>query len=209
MPAFPPVRAGLLLRHRLRTALRRVRRTAGLGLALGAVLLVALSPARGGADPPRPERPPGAGQGTATEQEPPPPRTAPEELVRAPVRIADEEVVRLLEPGDRVDVLAGPPTSAFAAADQGGASRAGPVPGADAAAGARTEPDGGATADVLARRARVVRVPERKTRTDAGGAVTGSLAAHGALVVLSVPRSTAARLLGRAALGAPLAVTLR
>ncbi|MCZ7414776.1 MULTISPECIES: hypothetical protein [unclassified Streptomyces] len=188
-----------------------MRRTAGLGLALGAVLLVALSPGRGGADPPRSEPPAdAAAQGIAAEQEPSPPRPAPKELVQTPVRIADEDVVRLLTPGDRVDVLAGPPASAFAAApDPDGGSRAGPGAGADAAAGAHTEPDGGATATVLAQRARVVQVPEPDPRTHAGGAVTGTLAANGALVVLSVPRSTAARLVGRAALGAPLAVTLR
>ena len=86
--------------------------------------------------------------------------------VAAPVRIADAATVRLLRPGDRVDVIAA-----------GG-------PGADG------------DARVIARGARVEKVPEA---VDDGGS--------GALVVLSVPRSTAARLVGASAT-ARLAVTL-
>jgi Flp pilus assembly protein CpaB len=88
-------------------------------------------------------------------------------LVTAPVRIADGATVRLLRPGDRVDVIA---------AEQTGT---------------------GGDAQVVARGARVTRVPE---------ALDGT-AEEGALVMLSVPRSTAARLAG-ASTTAQLAVTL-
>jgi Flp pilus assembly protein CpaB len=87
--------------------------------------------------------------------------------VTAPVRIADAATVRLLRPGDRVDVIAAEET----------------VPGGDAR--------------VVARGARVTKVPEPLE-----GAADG-----GALVVLSVPRATAVRLAGASAT-ARLAVTL-
>jgi hypothetical protein len=87
--------------------------------------------------------------------------------VTAPVRIADAATVRLLRPGDRVDVIAAE----------------GAVPGGDAR--------------VVARGARVTKVPEP---------VEGA-GDSGALVVLSVPRATAARLAGASATGR-LAVTL-
>ena len=86
--------------------------------------------------------------------------------VAAPVRIADAATVRLLRPGDRVDVIAA----------------GGPAADGDAR--------------VVARGARVAKVPEA---VDDGRS--------GALVVLSVPRSTAARLVGASAT-ARLAVTL-
>jgi hypothetical protein len=78
------------------------------------------------------------------------------------VRIADGATVRLLRPGDRVDVVA---------ADSGGEAR------------------------VVATGARVTEVPD-VTATESG-----------ALVVLSVPRASAARLAGASAT-ARLAVTL-
>lgn len=81
----------------------------------------------------------------------------PVRLVSAPVRIADAETVRLLRPGDRVDVVA-----------SGG-------PGA-------------AEARVVARGARVERVPPAAD----GGGPSG----EGALIVLAVPRATAAGLAG-------------
>jgi Flp pilus assembly protein CpaB len=87
--------------------------------------------------------------------------------VAAPVRIADAATVRLLRPGDRVDVIAAGETAA------------------------------GGEARVVARGARVAKVPE------AAGGPEGS----GALVVLAVPRATAARLAGAGAT-ARLAVTL-
>ncbi|MHC3470724.1 RcpC/CpaB family pilus assembly protein [Streptomyces sp. 7R007] len=91
--------------------------------------------------------------------------------VSAPVRIADAATVRLLRPGDRVDVIA-----------------------------AQETPTGG-DARVVARGARVTKVPE-----PLGGTMDGA-SENGALVVLSVPRATAARLAGASAT-ARLAVTL-
>jgi Flp pilus assembly protein CpaB len=88
-------------------------------------------------------------------------------MVTAPVRIADGATVRLLRPGDRVDVIAAQETA------MGGEAR------------------------VVARGALVTEVPE--FASEAGGT--------GALVVLSVPRDTAARLAG-ASTTARLAVTL-
>ena len=87
--------------------------------------------------------------------------------VTAPVRIADAATVRLLRPGDRVDVIAAAETA------------------------------GGGDARVVARGVRVTKVPEPLEDTPDAGA----------LVVLSVPRDTAARLAGASAAGR-LAVTL-
>lgn len=89
------------------------------------------------------------------------------QTVTAPVRIADAASVRLLQPGDRVDVVAAEDASA------------------------------GGVARVLARGVRVTDVPEP---------LEGA-AESGALVVLSAPRATAARLVGASAT-ARLAVTL-
>ncbi|MFI1824987.1 RcpC/CpaB family pilus assembly protein [Streptomyces sp. NPDC020412] len=111
-------------------------------------------------------------------------------LVSAPVRIADAATVRLLRPGDRVDVIAAPePTGTGASADA--------VP----------------EARVVAAGVRVESVPERGGRIPGGPAPDGADAgveaaagdpvgdgsAGGALVVLSVPRDTAAELAGAAA----------
>ena len=88
-------------------------------------------------------------------------------MVTAPVRIADGATVRLLRPGDRVDVIAAEQTAT------------------------------GGDARVIAHGALVTKVPEPSdSATDSG-----------ALVALSVPRSTAARLVG-ASTTARLAVTL-
>ena len=89
------------------------------------------------------------------------------ETVSAPVRIADGATVRLLQPGDRVDVIAAEESAL------------------------------GGDARVVARGARVTKVPEPSAGVTEGGA----------LVVLAVPRSTAARLAG-ASTTARLAVTL-
>ncbi|WP_192817037.1 MULTISPECIES: hypothetical protein [Streptomyces] len=168
VPEFAPVRPrarrfrpGLPLRGRARAV------TAALVVA-GAALAVAL-PA-GGAVPP-------AEQPTATvtvadaregPAEPPPPA----ELVAAPVRIADAEVVRLLAPGDVVDVLAADPGAA--------------------------EP-----ARVVARRAEVADIPGRDEAPREPGLLAPT---EGALLVLTVPRATAAELAGAAA-GSLLAVS--
>ncbi|WP_307813338.1 hypothetical protein [Streptomyces sp. N35] len=76
----------------MRRALRRRRRTLAAGLAVAAATL-----ALGGRAAPEPTEDSGAA---------PAPAARPVELVSAPVRIADAAAVRLLEPGDRVDVVA-------------------------------------------------------------------------------------------------------
>ncbi|KUM71958.1 hypothetical protein [Streptomyces curacoi] len=153
VPHFAPVRvrSGRYHLHRL---VRHRRRAVAAGLAVTAAALVAAGPreddrARGHpvAEPVRQHR--------AVER------------VLAPVRIADGATVRLLRPGDRVDVIAAEETAT------------------------------GGDAQVVARGARVAKVPEPLE----------SAAESGALVVLSVPRATAARLAGASAT-ARLAVTL-
>ncbi|MFH7597522.1 hypothetical protein WDV06_20815 [Streptomyces racemochromogenes] len=91
MPPFPPLRVGRA-RGRLRRAVRRRRRIASAGLAVVAAAL-----AVGGADA-------RASRGAAPPEVKPPPAAV--RLVSAPVRIADAATVRLLRPGDRVDVVA-------------------------------------------------------------------------------------------------------
>ncbi len=153
VPHFAPVRVrgG---RYQLRRLVRHRRRAVAAGLAVTAAALVAAGPratdpARGHpvADPVRKHRA--------------------VEMVAAPVRIADGATVRLLRPGDRVDVVAAQETAT------------------------------GGDARVVARGARVTEVPEP---LDNG-------ADRGALVVLSVPRATAAHLAGASAT-ARLAVTV-
>ncbi|MFC9507870.1 hypothetical protein [Streptomyces sp. NPDC057002] len=172
VPRFDPVRvrggryrSGRLGRHR--------RRALAVGLAVTATALVAAGPRDGDGARGQPrgqspahtasvsgERSAGTGgAGTAG--------AAGAGAVTAPIRIADAATVRLLRPGDRVDVIAAEGTA----------------PGGDAR--------------VVARGARVTKVPEPLE-----GATDG-----GALVVLSVPRATAARLAGASAT-ARLAVTL-
>ncbi|MFD4772622.1 hypothetical protein [Streptomyces sp. NPDC058427] len=87
-------------------------------------------------------------------------------LVSAPVRIADAATVRLLRPGDHVDVIA--------------------------------SEEAGADARILARGARVTQVPQ---------ASADASTENGALIVLSVPRATAATLAG-VGVSAGLAVIL-
>ncbi|MFE9612054.1 hypothetical protein [Streptomyces sp. NPDC006012] len=162
IPQFAPVRVrgG---RYGLQRLVRHRGRALAAGLAVTAAVLVAAGP-QAATDPHRPERARGH---PAIE---PARRTAAGaavEAVTAPVRIADAAAVRLLRPGDRVDVIAAP------------------------------DPATGGAARVIARGARVTRLPE-----PLDGAVES-----GALVVLSVPRATAARLVGASAT-ARLAVTL-
>ncbi|MGW3174818.1 hypothetical protein [Streptomyces sp. NPDC001153] len=159
VPQFPPVRVrgG---RYQLQRLVRHRRRAIAAGLAVTAAALVAAGP-RTEARPHRVEQ---ARKHPVTV---PVRRHAAVDLVAAPVRIADAATVRLLRPGDRVDVIA---------------------------AG---DPTAGGAAQVLARGVRVTEVPEPLE----DGAESG------ALVVLSVPRGTAARLVGAGAT-ARLAVTL-
>lgn len=153
VPHFAPVRVrgG---RYQLQRLVRHRRRAVAAGLAVTAAALVVAGP-------------------RATEQSRGHPVAEPVrkhravEVVAAPVRITDTAAVRLLRPGDRVDVIAARETAT------------------------------GGDARVVARGARVTRVPE-PLDDDPG---------NGALVVLSVPRATAARLAG-AGVTARLAVTL-
>ncbi|MFG3349196.1 hypothetical protein ACGF1Z_29575 [Streptomyces sp. NPDC048018] len=157
VPHFDPlrVRGG---KARLRRALRRRRRAPAAVLAMTAAALAATGAA--GADDPVPQPPPQVRGHHAP---------APAPLVSAPVRIADAATVRLLRPGDRVDVIAAPNSGL----------------------------GGGGEARVVASGARVDEVPRPgETRSDGG-----------ALVVLSVPRSTATALAG-AGITSQLAVTL-
>nr|WP_026171666.1 hypothetical protein [Streptomyces sp. SID4923] len=147
VPAFPPLRVRVSAGQRLRRAMWRQRRSMAAGLALTAAALAVSGLAGGGAGGQSGD----TARAVSRERASPPVR-----LVSAPVRIADAETVRLLRPGDRVDVVA-----------SGG-------PGA-------------AEARVVARGARVERVPS----ADGGG-----LSGEGALIVLAVPRATAAGLAG-------------
>ncbi|WP_329875534.1 hypothetical protein [Streptomyces sp. SP18CS02] len=158
MPQFAPlrVRGG---RHRLRHAVRRGRRALAAGLAVTAAVLAASG--MPGAD--------GAGASAGAGPRAAPSRARPVEVVSAPVRIADGATVRLLRPGDRVDVIA--------------------------ATDSPTRHDDGVR--VVVAGARVAAIPE------AAGASTDG----GALIVLSVPRTTAAELAG-AGTTSRLAVTL-
>ncbi|MFJ8310540.1 MULTISPECIES: hypothetical protein [unclassified Streptomyces] len=94
VPFFPPlrVRGG---RHRLRRTLRKRRRAMAAGLAVTAAALAVSSPQAA-------ERPHPVAAPAPPERGP----TRPAAMVSAPVRIADAETVRLLHPGDRVDVIA-------------------------------------------------------------------------------------------------------
>ncbi|WP_333768570.1 hypothetical protein [Streptomyces sp. IBSBF 2435] len=100
------------------------------------------------------------------------------ELVRAPVRIADAAAVRLLRPGDRVDILAA--TRVVASAVPVVA-----IPEQPDSPSAPASPEDNVLPSAAA---------------DAGGT-------DGALVVLAVPRRVAAALSG-AAVSSPLAVAL-
>ncbi|MFJ5560894.1 hypothetical protein ACIQCD_26665 [Streptomyces sp. NPDC093250] len=172
MPHFAPVRVrgGLPLPGRL---VRHRRRAVAVGLAVTAAALVAAGPRdadRSRGHPGYPGHPGGPQAARAASASPGERPVRPRHAgttVTAPVRIADAATVRLLRPGDRVDVIAAGETVS------------------------------GGEARVVARGARVTEVP---------GPPDGAGDA-GALVVLSVPRDTAARLAGASATGR-LAVTL-
>ncbi|NEC86349.1 hypothetical protein G3I71_11065 [Streptomyces sp. SID12501] len=163
MPHFAPVRVrgG---RYRLRRLVRHRRRALAVGLAVTAVAIIAAGP-RQAAGPP-----PDAGRVRGHPVVDPVRARPTVQMVTAPVRIADAATVRLLRPGDRVDVIAA------------------------------EESPTGTDARVVARRALVTQVPQVPASQD-------GMAEGGALVVLSVPHSTASRLAGAGAT-ARLAVTL-
>ncbi|WP_405713558.1 MULTISPECIES: RcpC/CpaB family pilus assembly protein [unclassified Streptomyces] len=172
--------------HRLRRALWRQRRALAAGLALTAAALAATGLGGDGTGAGG-HAAYGAGAGPAAGALPKPARR-PARLVSAPVRIADAETVRLLRPGDHVDVIAS------------GES------GTRAGAGAGT----GAGARVLAKGARVAEVPQTLADGSEGsGAFVGSggYTEDGALIVLAVPRETATALAG-AGISSQLAVIL-
>lgn len=187
VPRFGPVRVARDGRYRLRRSARRRRRSMAAGLALTAAALAAAAPSSGQGST-RPEPSPATAAGGRYE----PPRPA---LVSAPVRISDAAAVRLLHPGDRVDVLATPAPDAV--------RHRGP----------------GAPARVVARGVRVAAVPGVRGGGPPGagdspaadepdaGALDGGPADGGALVVLRVPRAAAAALAGAGATSR-LAVTL-
>ncbi|MGW8374499.1 RcpC/CpaB family pilus assembly protein [Streptomyces sp. ODS28] len=102
VPEFTPVRAGRG-RYALRRALRGRRRAVAAGLAMVAAALAA-APARGGDEAPGNSRESSA---RSTAQAPSRSNAIQAPVtVSAPVRIPDAETVRLLEPGDRIDVIA-------------------------------------------------------------------------------------------------------
>ncbi|MFJ4715049.1 hypothetical protein [Streptomyces sp. NPDC088785] len=102
VPAFAPVR--VRGGRRCSGAGRRRRAVIGAGLALTAAALVAAVPA----SEPAPGTGSGSGPGHGRAQAPPGARAGASRaaVVSAPVRIADAGAVRLLRPGDRVDVVA-------------------------------------------------------------------------------------------------------
>ncbi|MFJ4694001.1 RcpC/CpaB family pilus assembly protein [Streptomyces sp. NPDC088766] len=188
VPPFAPVRVrgGL---HRLRLLAGTRRRALAVGLAVTAAALVAAGPRDGDTARGHPGGGSHAGEGSHVRAQSS--ARAPSDgrrtagRVRAPVRIADAATVRLLRPGDRVDVIAVDPAGRPAARD--------------------------GEARVVARGALVTKVPDPSAGAGGGedGADLGVEGSGdgGALVVLSVPRSTAARLAGAGAT-ARLAVTL-
>ncbi|MGW0615509.1 hypothetical protein [Streptomyces sp. NPDC002788] len=165
VPRFDPVRVrgGRCRPDRLG---RHRRRALAVGLAVTATALVAAGPrdTDGARGRPRAQSP---AHTTSVPGEQPVHTRRAAGAVAAPVRIADAATVRLLRPGDRVDVIAAEETAT------------------------------GGDARVVARGARVTKVPEPLEGASDGGA----------LVVLSVPRGTAARLAGASTTG-QLAVTL-
>ncbi|PKV86242.1 RcpC/CpaB family pilus assembly protein [Streptomyces sp. TLI_146] len=110
VPVFPPLRVRGS-RNRLRRAVRRRRRAMAAGLAVAAAALAAVGARAPGRTDPGHANPGAVAVTTAGAQQPSTPtrpaRTA-VDVVSAPVRIADAETVRLLRPGDRVDVIAAP-----------------------------------------------------------------------------------------------------
>ncbi|MFE9256202.1 hypothetical protein [Streptomyces sp. NPDC006879] len=172
IPEFKPLRVGR--RFGWPPGSGRHRRQA-VAAALGAAAIGLACAAFGAEEPSKPPHPTGpapavtmAGRPGAPPAAAPPPRAEATRLVSAPVRIADAATVRLLRPGDRVDVVA--------------------VDSSPAQQPSRPR--------VLATAAQVTEVP---------GPEEGL--AEGALVVLSVPRGTAQRLVGAATVSR-LAVSL-
>jgi hypothetical protein len=175
VPDLTPVRPRLRGRHRLRRIVRGRRRSTAAGLAVAAAALAAQIP-RG--DPGGPSH---AGTGQESSQGPTaatpradghPPGTQESgsavsgSAFSAPVRIADAAAVRLLHPGDRVDVIAGPDGTDQARAVARGV-RVDRVPRS-----VETGPVGAAEGGALV----VLRVPRRTATALAGAGAAGRLA---------------------------------
>lgn len=124
-------------------------------------------------------------------------------MVSAPVRIADAATVRLLAPGDHVDVIAVGDASADGTSTDHTSTD--DTSTGDPSAGSG-RPGSARAARVIATGARVSDVPDAADMRDTGAAGDPS-PGSGALVVLRVPRSTATALAGAAATS-KLAVTL-
>ncbi|WP_344326607.1 RcpC/CpaB family pilus assembly protein [Streptomyces macrosporus] len=189
MPDFEPVRTG---RPGPLGSLRGAGpRVVAVCLAVAAVAAMAWGPpGESGGDHASPTARSAAGRTDAPPPAPPPPsplreRSSPPRedavTVEAPVRIPDAAVVRLLRPGDRVDVLATAPADEHSADTRTGRAR------------------------IVARNVRVAAVPGPDGEAGSPDGAHGEEA--GALVVFSVPRPTALRLAGAAA-HSRLAVTL-
>lgn len=134
---------------RLRRAVRRKRRVASAGLAVVAAALAV-----------------GGTEARASRSAPPPapvvkPAPAAVRMVSAPVRIADAGTVRLLRPGDRVDVVAAERTGSPRVVATG--ARVAEVPAAEAGVG-----DGGALV--------VLSVPRDTARALVGAGAVARLA---------------------------------
>ncbi|WP_234437572.1 MULTISPECIES: hypothetical protein [unclassified Streptomyces] len=177
MGPFAPLRVRGGGADRLRRMLRRQRRAAAAGLALAGAALATTGLSGGDGEAHSAQAPPDSGRASVR-------------LVSAPVRIADPETVRLLRPGDRVDVIAVGGAGDEARVVARGA-RVAKVPGAPA--GVDTgRPGAGASADGVVA-AEMSDVPDASEVSEVSD---GTVPGAGALVVLSVERSTATALLG-------------
>ncbi|MFE7460556.1 hypothetical protein [Streptomyces sp. NPDC057554] len=177
MGPFAPLRVRGGGAYRLRRILRRQRRALAAALALaGAALATTGLGATGPGTTALGAAGPGSAEGGAAASDTAEPGRPSARLVSAPVRIADAATVRLLRPGDRVDVIAvgGPGEDARLVARGVRVARV-PVQGPVSGDGGHLS---GGTAAI-----------------GAGGAP------EGALVMLSVERATATALLGAGASG--------
>ncbi|WUN25723.1 hypothetical protein OG878_23490 [Streptomyces sp. NBC_00316] len=156
VPAFAPLRVRGCGGRRLRRAVWRQRRAMAAGLALTAAALAAtgLSGGSGAAG----ARGSSGAAGAAPDDE-----RRPVQLVSAPVRIADAATVRLLRPGDRVDVIAG---------EGPGADARVVAKGAAVAAVPRTAADGSTEGGALV----VLSVPRNTAVSLAGAGISARLA---------------------------------
>lgn len=158
---FAPLRVRGGGAYRLWRMLRRQRRAIAAGIALVGAALATAGPGSAADGSAAPDTVAKTGRPSV-------------HLVSAPVRIADAATVRLLRPGDRVDVIA--------------------------------VGEAGDDARLVARGVRVAQVPGAEAddgghRSDGAGVVSAGAAGEGALVMLSVERSTATALLGAGASG--------